>query len=267
MPAMEVITVQTTAPDTAAFVAGTIQAGNSLTIRDMPQGARAWILQAWMDAQGKAGVAKFRVTSPRMHDNVQGMRFDVVVSEVDPCLPWGVPTPVYANDTIVVGIEGSATGGDIETVSLLIYYEQLDGIDAHLAHLSEIKPRVKNLVSIETAVAMTGAGGYTGQVKIVNDMDVLKADTEYALLGYLVDVECATVRWQGSNTGNLGVGGPGNELDHQLTNDWFAKLSTYYDLATIPVINSNNRNSVLVDGVQDENGADTNLISILAELS
>jgi hypothetical protein len=82
----------------------------------------------------------------------------------------------------------------------------------------------------------------------------------------LVSAECVAVRWVGADIGNLGIGGPGNETDKHLTEDWFVKLSRMTGLPLIPVFNSANKTGILVDGAQDENGTDSILTSIFAEL-
>ena len=78
--------------------------------------------------------------------------------------------------------------------------------------------------------------------------------------------ECAAVRWQGVDTGNLGVGGPGQEVLKALTGNWFAMLSDAYGLPLIPVFNSANKAGILVDAAQDENAAAVRLTSLFVEL-
>lgn len=264
--AMEVITGFTTAPDTANFVAATVAPGDSFGVRSAPMEAGVYLMQAWMDAQGKAGVAGFRVRSPRLHDNVRGITADIVPSEVDPALPWGIKQRLIPQDTLTLEIIGSNTAGDIESVSMLLYYDDLPGVNARLARWAEIEPRVKNIVSVENTLALGVAGGYSGPEAINAETDLLKANTDYALLGYVTTVECCTIGWRGVDTGNLRIGGPGNELDHQLTVDWFRRMSQETGMACVPIFNSANKAGILIDGVQDENGADPTVISYFAEL-
>ena len=62
-------------------------------------------------------------------------------------------------------------------------------------------------------------------------------------------------------------GGPGNDTSKHITANWFKLLSEQIGVALIPVFNSANVDNVLIDGVQDENGTDVTVNTILAELS
>jgi hypothetical protein len=260
--AMEVITGFAIAPGTT-FTSLTMASGNSATIRNAPLGSDIFLLNAWADNQG-AGT--FRIRSPKLHDNVQGIRLDVTASDVVPLLPPGFRQRLVPQDTLVLEITGSATAGDIETACLLIYYSDLPGTDARLVSPADIMGRIRNIVTVENTLALGTGGGYSGEEAINSEFDLLKANTDYALLGYLVDAECAVVRWRGVDTGNLGVGGPGNETLRNETRDWFVRLSLAYNLPLIPVFNSANKAGLLLDGAQDENGVDVTVTSILAEL-
>ena len=161
---------------------------------------------------------------------------------------------------------GSATGGDIESGAMLIYHADLPGTDARLMTADEVMERMVNLLTVENTLALGTAGGYSGEEGIDAEVDLLKTNTDYAILGYLVDVECVTVRWRSADFGNLGVGGPGDELGRDFTRSWFMDLSMKHGLALVPVFNSANKGNTLVDGAQDENGTDVTLTTILGEL-
>ncbi|MCL6552923.1 MAG: hypothetical protein K6W08_07365 [Firmicutes bacterium] len=261
--ALEVIAGQATAPGTT-FTSLTMNSGNSLTIRNAPLDSGVWLLQVWVDAQG-AGT--FRVRSPKLHDNVQGLRFATTVSDVVPLMPEGAKQRLVPQDVLIAEITGSATAGDIESAAMLIYYENLPGTDARLARWSDIAGRIVNIVTVENTIATGTAGGYSGEEPINAEFDLLKANTDYALLGYTVAQECAVVRWRGADTGNLGVGGPGNETLRHVTSQWFKRLSMIHDWPLIPIFNSANKAGILIDCHQDENGVDVTVTSILAELA
>jgi hypothetical protein len=261
-PALELLCGFVTAPSTTQ-TALTMGSGNSLIVRGVDEAEKPKLLQAWTDVQG-AGV--FRVRSPRMHDNVQGLRFATVVSDLAAFLPDGVPEILNPQDTLVADLSGSATAGDIESAALLVYYPRLSGIDSAFATYEEIAPRIVHIFPVENTLALGTAGGYSGEEAITAEFALQKANTEYALLGYLVTTECLAVRWRGSDIGNLGIGGPGDAERRQLTRRWFVDLGRAYGFATIPIFNSQNFGNVLIDGVQDENGADTTVTSIFAEL-
>lgn len=261
--AIELIAGQATAPSTT-LTALTMNAGNTLTVRNAPQDSLIALLGAWADVQG-AGT--LRIRSPRLHDNVQGIRLDTVVSEVKPLLPDRFMQRLQPQDTLVAELSGSATAGDIESAAMLLYYENLPGVEGRFLSAEEVHERGVNIVTVENTLATGTAGGYSGEEALNAEFDLLKANTDYALIGYLVDAECLTVRWRGADTGNLGVGGPGDDTGRDYTRSWFLELARKFGMAMVPVFNSANRAGILVDAHQDENGVDVTLTSILVELA
>jgi len=268
-PALELLTGFVTAPS-AVNTALTMASGNSLVIRNAAPDSPVRLLTAWTDNQLR-GV--FRIRSPKLHDNVQGIRLATNANIVHPLLPPTMTQRLYPQDALTVDLTGSGVGGDIETACLLVYYPDLPGQSGRFATADQIKQRLVNLVAVENSLALSTGGGYSGEEALNADFDLLKANTDYALLGYLVapvvgqtDGGCACVRWRGADTGNLGVGGPGSDTEKWLTHRWFVWLSEWTGLPCIPIFNSANRAGILLDGAQDENGLDVIVTSILAEL-
>jgi hypothetical protein len=261
--ALELISGFVTAPSTTV-TALTMGSGNSSTVRNAPLDSKISLLSAWADNQ-TAGV--LRIKSPRLHDNVQGMRFGVVASEPQPVFPLGMSQKLISQDSLDLGLSGSATAGDIESACMLIYYDNLPGIESRLITAAEAKERAIHIVTVENSLATGTAGGYSGEEALNVEYDLLKANTDYAILGFIVSAECAAVRYRGSDLGNLGVGGPGNDNDQEMTSNWFLTLSEKTGLPLVPVFNSANVDALLIDAVQDENGTDVIVWTILAELS
>lgn len=259
---LQVITGFATAPGTT-FTALTPAAGDSFTVRSAPETAGIWLLNAWADNQADGTL---RIRSPRLHDNVQGIRLDVTTSNVKPLLPFGIRQRLFPQDDLIVEITGSGTAGDIETGVLLVYYEDLPGVDARLISAEHALSRIRHIVTVENTLALGTAGGYSGEERLNAEFDLLKKNRDYAILGYLVDNECAVVGWRGADTGNLRVGGPGDEVGRDVTEEWFLRLSRLTGLDTVPVFNSANVDSIFVDAAQDENGVDVTVTTILAEL-
>lgn len=260
--ALEIITGRAVAPSTT-LTALTMSAGDTLTIRNAPIDSRILLLQAWADWQ-TAGT--FRVRSPRMHDNVEGIRLQGVASEVKPLLPNRFLQPLIPQDTLVAQLSGSGTAGDIESAAMMLFYDNLPGVSARLIDVQTLLANMVHLMTVENTLALGTGGGYTGEEAITAEFDQLKANTDYALLGYLVSAECAAVGWRGSDTGNLRVGGPGDDLGRDYTRSWFYDLANMYQMPLIPVFNSANKDAILIDGVQDENGTDVTVTSIFAQL-
>lgn len=260
--ALDTITGRATAPG-ATLTGLTMSAGDTLTVRNAPIDSMVRLIQAWADNQA---VGTFRIRSPRLHDNVEGIRLDVTASDVKPLLPERFVQPLIPQDTLVAELSGSATAGDIESAAMLLFYDNLPGISARLIDQATLLANMLNLVTVENTLALGTGGGYSGEEALTAEFDQLKANTDYALLGYLVDAECLGVFWRGSDTGNLRVGGPGDELGRDYTRHWFYRLSSMYQMPLIPVFNSANKDAILVDGVQDENGTDVTVTSIFAQL-
>lgn len=261
--AMDIVTGQGTAIS-ATISALTAASGDSFAVKNSPLDKLARILQFWTDVQ-VAGTGRIR--SGRMHDNVQGLRFRTVVGDIRPLMPWGTAQRVYANDVLVVELAGSAVAGDIEAVIMLLYYDDLPGIAGRFITAADLKSRGGNISMVENTIATGTGGGYSGGEAINVEQDQFHAGGQYALVGYLCDVETSAICWRGPDTGNLRVGGPGEETERELTSNWFVRLSMEYGMALIPVISAENKAATLIDAVQDENGADPTVTSIFQELT
>lgn len=260
--ALELISGFNTAPSTT-LTALTMAGTDSLTVRNFNDPAKAFILTNWTDSQG---IGQFQIRSPRMHDNVQGITIGTQIAEPRPLMPVGSKQRIFSQDTLTALLSGSATAGDIETGCFLNYYEDLPGIEARLIDGNELDDRIEDIM-ISTNTLSTGtAGGYSGSEAINAEVDNWKANRDYALIGYQCTIQCAAVRWQGSDVGNLGVGGPGHALDKDLTGNWFRMISDMFRLPLIPVFNAANKQSILISCAQDENGADPLVTSIFALL-
>ncbi len=263
MPAWELLTGRATAPGTT-FTSLTANSGNSFTIRSTRQDADIRLVQAWTKHQTAGNL---RIRSPRLHDNVEGIRLFSVAAEVAPLLPWGPMQRLFSQDDLIVEITGSAAAGDIELGALYVWYEEIPGVMARMIDADEVMQRMVNIVTVENTLALGTTGDYTGEEAINAEFDLLRANTDYAILGYHVSGVALAVRYRSVDFGNLGVGGPANEELKGLTGNWFIELSRRTGLPAVPVFNSANKEAVLLDGVQDENGTDITVTTILAQLS
>lgn len=260
---LELVSGHVTAPSTT-FTAWTVHSGNSLTVRNGDLSKKTYLLDLWADNQTAGSI---RVRSPRLHDDVQGLRFTALSSDVKPLMPRGYLQRLIPQDTLTVEQTGSGTSGDIESGALLLYYEDVPGVAARLMTADDVMKKVVNIFTGENTLSLGTSGGYSGEEAINADFDNFKANTDYALLGYMVSAECAAIRWRGGDTSNLGVGGPGDDTGAHYTRDWFTRLSRLSGLPTVPIFNSANKAGILIDGVQDENGTDVTVTSIFAQLS
>ena len=262
-PALQVLTGFATAPG-ATLTQLTMGAGDSLQIANCDFTKMVRLLEMWGDWQTSGF---FGIRSPKLHDAVRGIRVKGVAATVTPLLPLGTYQKLFPQDVLTAEISGSATAGDIETGALLIYYEDLPGVAARLITYDELMKRGVNTKSVQNTITTTAAGGYSGSAAINAVEDLMKANTDYALAGYEVDVEIAVVGWKGPDTGNVRVGGPGNPSLKHLTGTWFVRLARETGLPLIPVINSANKGATFVDGAQDENSGAPILNSHFIELA
>lgn len=261
--AYEVIAGQATAPG-ATFTALTMNAGNSLTVRNASLTADIRLLQMW-SKHNAAGV--FRIRSPKLHDNVQGIRIRNPATLSIEMLPWVTFQKLVAQDSLIAEITGSATGGQIEEGAALIYYSDLPGQAARLTTVDDVLKRGQNIFTQESTITPGVVGGYSGAQALNANFDLMKANTDYALVGYRVDVRTTVVRWTGIDTGNLGVGGPGEPAIANETENWFIRLSQSQNLPLIPVFNSANKTAIITDIMQDQAGAVVTVTSIFIELA
>jgi hypothetical protein len=263
MPALEILTGIATAPG-AVLTNLVMSAGLTNTVRNCPEEDAPQLLNAWTDSQA-AGT--FQIRSPKLHDNVRGISLATTIGAQGPLLPFGCPQRLYPQDALTLALSGSAVAGDIETGCLLIYYPNLPGVNARFITPEQFASRAIATMGQFNTIATGVTGNFTGSEAINVEFDNWKANEDYALVGYNVDVDCAAVRWIGSDSGNLGVGGPGLSTQHWLTNTWFKRLSDHFGLPLIPVFNAANKSAILLDAAQDENGVDVVVNSLFVQLT
>lgn len=261
--AMELISGRATAPG-ATLTALTMAAGNSLTVRNTALTTDIRMINMWVE-NNAAGI--FRVRSPKLHDNVQGIRYRVDATDPVPLMPFGTWQKLTPQDTLIAEISGSAVGGQIEQGQMLIWYSDLPGSNARLVNWADIVRRVVNFVTVEVAVTPGAVGGYSGQVAINSTFDLLQANTDYAILGGMVDVRCAAVRITSPDFANFGLGFPGYMPNRNFPSRFFYNLNEELGIPTIPVFNSANKNGTLVDIVQDQTGNAVNVSINLVQLA
>ena len=236
--------------------------GDSFAIRNFSDSATAWLENVYAQA-GTAGIV--RVRSPRLHDNVQGIRFRTVAGTNR--LLWGEQERqvLYAQDVLTV--ESSGGAAETDTVGLIIRYTDVGGVSARLIDTPQLQARWRNLVNFEVAC---GAGAVVGTrstpVAINATFDLSKANTDYAIIGYETDVVGLSVGLRGVDTGNLRVGGP-MTTERIETRDLFQRLSDASGMPMMPVINAANKGATFVDNAQAVVGVAANITLIAAELA
>lgn len=265
MKALDLLSFTVTAPG-ATGTAMTAVSGNSAIVRNGSPGTLITCVAAWTNAQaaGFTGIAY-----PSGHDLVRGFQFRNTSGVSQNKIPAGYPLRFRAQDPITATQAGSATAGDVELLSMLMYYDDLNGIDAHLINLATLRARGVNLVTVRNSITPSAASIYASAQALNAGSDLLKANTEYAVLGGYVDsgVTANTLSFFGPDTGNLRIGFPCLPGLPELTNNFFVALSENHDMPLIPVINSSNRASTFIEMLANENFAASPFHLNLVELA
>jgi hypothetical protein len=264
---------------TAATVAGSIGAaftGDSLTIRNCPLGAQ--LVNTWAGHQtGALGVVVAdNIRSPRMHDSTQGIRLlnvstaaIALMTFAVPQLPVGQSSPLVSQDTLSVMIQGTAAAGDVENRIIEIYYPSLPGSEQNLIGYLELQKRLVNLVTVQVGLTAAGvAGNWSGAAALNATFDLLKANTNYALLGGSSTATGSTpcaIGVRGADTANLRVAYPGHPNPIH-TRGWFVDNARAFGLPMIPVINSANKANTMIEVSSDENASNYVAFLNFAEL-
>src|SRR5260370_30976615 len=104
--ALELISGKVTAPG-ALLTALTMAAGNSATVRNADVKSTIALLSTWA-FNNAAGI--WRITSPKLHDNVQGIRFRITAA--DPIPEWciGAWQKLVTHDKLTLQLSSSAGG-------------------------------------------------------------------------------------------------------------------------------------------------------------
>ena len=264
---------------TAATVAGSVGAaftGDSLTVRNCPLGAQ--LLNTWaLHQTGALGVVLAdNIRSPRLHDSTQGIRLLNISTAAlalqtacVPQLPVGQSQPLVSQDTLSVLIQGTAVAGDIENRIIFIYYPSLPGSEQNLITYMDLQKRLVNLVTVQVGLTAAGtAGSWSGPAALNATFDLLKANTNYALLGGSVTATGGTpcaISVRGADTANLRVAIPGHPSPIH-GRSWFVDNARAYGLAMIPTINSANKANTTIEVSSDENASNYVAFLNFAEL-
>jgi hypothetical protein len=260
--ALQIITGTTTAPG-AALVALTASSGDSFQIRNFDAPARAMLLTAWANVN-VAGV--LRIRSPLLHDSTQNIRVPTIATTPIPQLGMSEPQPLISGDTLTVELSGSAVGGQIETASLLVYYENLGNIRQKLITPDQLNQFGINKHTVEVDLTVGVGGGYSVGNAINATFDTFHGRSYYAILGGTVSANACLIGIRGIDTANLRVGFPASTVGAFQTSEFFIWLSRNMNMPAIPVFNAFNKAGTIVDTAQTQAGTAVNAHINLVEL-
>jgi len=245
----------------STVTACTPASGDSLSVRTFNVANPAFV-----QSFDREGVTKgvYRLRSPRLHDNVKGIHLAASETPTLFALPPYNNQTLYPQDTLIIETSGEVSGYDV--VGLGIYYTNLPGSGARLHSWSDISGIIQYIDTVE--VAVTGPATPTAWVDtvITTTDNLLRANTDYAVLGYTVDTALGLVAVKGADTSNFRIGGPGKILANQ-TSDYFVRQSNSSGRPCIPVFNSANQNNTYVSVIDAGASVSSNVTLILACLS
>jgi hypothetical protein len=262
MPAFETVAVSAAVPVGGTLTNGVAAAGQTLQIRSSDPLPHAMLDGVW--AQG-VNVNDLRITSPRLHDNLNGIRLRCAKNLPEDLLHGDIFQTLTVQDTLTVAI-GNSGVAETDMVALQIYYDQLSGSNGRLAMWEEVIGRVVNLTSNEIAVAAGAAAAWSAGTAFSAGSWAPEPNTDYAVLGY--EVTGATpglaVAIASTDTGNLFYGGPAS-LDQEFTRDWFKRNAIDTGRPYIPVVSSANNGTILARTI-DSAGTAYTVSFLLAQL-
>jgi hypothetical protein len=221
----------------------TAGANQSFTVRNFSTGQA--VLEEVI-AHDSVGAFRMQITSPKMHDTTYGLQFYSTpkslagTSTFNPVtlLPSITNQRLYATDTLTVQAAGA--NADVFVAGLGIFYTDLSGIAARLYTWPQIQPHIVNLAGVSASPITNGTAGLWGAGVALNSGNYnLKANTDYAILGYQAQLPGGLLAFQGTDTGNLLVGGP-ISTDAKENGAYFVNNAIKYGGPRIPVFNSNN---------------------------
>lgn len=255
--ALETVSGYLTAATTTAgtYQAVTVQNTQSFTVRATPTDLAGNMLGVFASF-GAAGYAQIK--SARMHDQTIGTTFAAPVNtsfpQVNTLSPTDYDEPLWNTDVLTVQLTtvASQTASTAYLIGFQNYYPSLGGIQQNMLSWagvqSYINPGMKTGLHYVSWVrpSSSGTAGAIGTGVAINATnDQFKANHSYALLGYLCPVSVGLVLIQGTDTGNLYVGGPGS-TDPVQTKGYFVHQSIDQNLPLIPIIQANNKGGTLV---------------------
>jgi hypothetical protein len=259
---IELLAFSATAPGAAGAAATVVGATDSLVIKNDRGSKPPKFITLW----GKQQTAGFQqIVTPTQHDTTRGFRYNVGLNEQRNVLPQGLSLEVQPQETLTITIAGSATAGDVEIGAGLICYPNLPGVTQRLITFAQLEDKLEKFTTVSSTI--TGAAtGYTGGELITAESDLLRANTDYAVLGMTTNTACAAIVLRGPDTGYVRIGLPGDPDDTERTQDYFCQLSRSHGMPLIPVINSGNKASTFLEILQDENNVSPLVTLFLAQL-
>lgn len=275
MPYAQILTTASVADSAGGTFADALVAnqGDSTNVANFGQGG-ARILEAW--AIDSAHVAELEVIYTRpesTHDQQHGWRSSIqaaafnAVGHVGEVMLLGgrMTLNLFRSDTPQLLV--TSTQHDCVVYSYLTEYDDFPGAAASLVSPATVDAFFKSRVGIRvTATASGTAGAYGAQVAFNATDPRLHANTWYAIEGINVQTPVHAVTIIGPDFGGQRLGIPAGSIQIG-SSSWFFDQAVKWGKPLIPVFNSNNAASTLVQVVDSVASTSPQIDFQLVELS
>jgi len=251
---------------TAAAVAGSAAAafsGDSLAVKNAIDGSAIRLLSIFSKNQS---LGFQQITAPSFNDTTRGIRWVAPAAQVVQPFMFPSVQPLVPQELISATIGGTAVAGDIEQGLLTIFYENSPGLQGKYVTPEEVISQGVRAVTVQASLTAGAAGGWSGAALITAGSDLLRANTNYAVIGAQAGIQVSALGMRAPDWSNLRVAVPGDIVGGSDSQEWFARLSKATGLPCIPVFNSANKNNIFLDVADDENGGATTVQWNLVEL-
>ncbi len=234
--ALDTVGFYATNPGTGA--AATASPGDSFTNRNATPGSYIGLEQI-----GRQGATEgyVQIKSPLLHDNVRGIQ--ITPSETPSARlvsRYGIQA-LKPQDTLSVSLAGGTA--EVDAGFYQVGYDDLPGSAARLHSWGDIAGLVQYIKWQEVDFNTNATAANWADTVITTTENLLEANVDYAVLGYLTDVAVLAFGIKGGETNNLRICGPG-VLRSEVTTEFFIQQSMDTGKPRIPVFNSSNRFSV-----------------------
>jgi hypothetical protein len=235
--------------------------GDSLAVRSFKDSGKCTLENVYL--QGASAPRRFRLLSPRLHDNVTGVSFQALENPTEFLISAEVEQTMYSADQLVVQLDAAASSDTIAALSL--YYTDAPGLSADLRTWDQVRNRIIDIKPVEVDCTSSATIGQWTDTLINTTENQLKADYEYALLGFEGSAAFCTVGIKGPCTSNLRICIPGASPTLRLT-DYFIYQSMQGNRPYIPVMQANDRAATYVSVAANTASTADNVFAILARL-
>lgn len=229
---------------------------DSSAVANFATGGARW-LEAW--GINSAHIAELEVIYTRpesTHDQQHGWRSSIMAAAFNAVGHVGETNLLAGRRTLniyksdVPQLLVTSTASDVVVLSWVEEYDDLPGAAACFVTPATVAAMHKSTVGIRVAaVANTSTAGQYGTARAFNADDPrLHANTWYAILGANVETPVTTLSLIGPDFGGQRIGMPAGSIEIR-SSSWFLDQSEKWGKGLIPVFNSNNAQSTIVQVV------------------